>query len=204
MINKFKNSPVISVLTLNDVKQSLQVSEVLIKEGLSNLEITLRTPNALSCIEAIIKEFPKANVGAGTIIKKEQLIQVQDIGCDFAVSPGATTTLIQESKRIKMNYLPGASTPSEIIALMEEGIYFQKFFHAANSGGYKMLQAYATVFKDVQFCPTGGIGAKDFKKYLGLKNVVCLGGSWMVNTKSMCLEDIRSEAKNIISLIKEK
>lgn len=202
MINEFKNSPVIPVLTFNDVKESLKISEVLIAEGLTNLEITLRTPNAMSCIEAIVKEFPQANVGAGTIVKKEQLVQVQDIGCTFAVSPGATKTLIQESKRININYLPGASSPSEIISLMEEGIFFQKFFHAGNSGGYKMLQAYANIFEDVQFCPTGGIGQKDFQDYLDLKNVVCLGGSWMVNTKTMTYDDIQAEAKSIISKIK--
>ena len=202
MINDFKNSPVIPVLTFNDVKESLEISEVLVEEGLTNLEITLRTPNALACIEAIIKEFPSANVGAGTIVKKEQLLQIQNIGCNFAVSPGATKTLIKEAKRINMNYLPGASTPSEIIALMEEGIFFQKFFHAGNSGAYKMLQAYANIFEDVSFCPTGGIGQKDFKEYLELKNVVCLGGSWMVNTKTMSLNDIRSEAKNISSMLK--
>jgi len=202
MIKNFKNSPVIPVLTFNDVKESLKISEVLVQEGLTNLEITLRTPNALACIEAIAKEFPSANVGAGTIVKKEQLKQVQDIGCTFAVSPGATKTLIQEAKSLNLDYLPGASTPSEIIALMEEGIFFQKFFHAGNSGGYKMLQAYANIFEDVSFCPTGGIGQKDFKEYLGLKNVVCLGGSWMVNTKTMSLDDIRNEAKNISALIK--
>ncbi|MAC83140.1 MAG: 2-dehydro-3-deoxyphosphogluconate aldolase [Arcobacter sp.] len=201
MINEFKNSPVIPVLTFNDVNESLKISEILIQEGLTNLEITLRTPNAMSCIEAIVKEFPMANVGAGTIIKKEQLVQVQNIGCTFAVSPGATSSLIQEAKRIDMNYLPGASTPSEIISLIEEGIFFQKFFHAGNSGGYKMLQAYANIFEEVQFCPTGGIGQKDFQDYLNLKNVVCLGGSWMVNTKTMSLNDIQIEAKSITSVI---
>ncbi|KAB7886841.1 bifunctional 4-hydroxy-2-oxoglutarate aldolase/2-dehydro-3-deoxy-phosphogluconate aldolase [Poseidonibacter ostreae] len=201
MINEFKNSPVIPVLTFNDVNESLKISEILIQEGLTNLEITLRTPNAMSCIEAIVKEFPMANVGAGTIIKKEQLLQVQNIGCTFAVSPGATSSLIQEAKRIDMNYLPGASTPSEIISLIEDGIFFQKFFHAGNSGGYKMLQAYANIFEEVQFCPTGGIGQKDFQDYLNLKNVVCLGGSWMVNTKTMSLNDIQIEAKSITSVI---
>lgn len=202
MINKFINSPVIPVLTFNDVKESLQISEVLLQEGLCNLEITLRTPNAMACIEAIAKEFPSANVGAGTIVKKEQLQQIQDIGCTFAVSPGATKTLIQEAKRININYLPGASTPSEIIALMEEGIFFQKFFHAGNSGGYKMLQAYANIFEDVQFCPTGGIGQNDFKDYLKLKNVVCLGGSWMVDTNNIDLQNIKNAASAITRSIR--
>lgn len=203
MINKFINSPVIPVLTFDNVKESLKISEILVNEGLTNLEITLRTPNSMDCIEAIAKEFPSANVGAGTIVKKEQFQQVKDIGCTFAVSPGYTKSLVEESKKIGISYLPGVSTPSEIIGLLELGINFQKFFHAGNSGGYKMLQAYANIFTDVKFCPTGGIGESDFKDYLKLKNVICLGGSWMVNTKTMSHNDIKNSASLIIRSIRE-
>jgi 2-dehydro-3-deoxyphosphogluconate aldolase/(4S)-4-hydroxy-2-oxoglutarate aldolase len=82
-----------------------------------------------------------------------------------------------------MSYLSGALTPSEIIEILELGVTFQKFFHAGNSGGYKMLQAYANIFSEVKFCPTGGICAMDFTDYLNLDNVICLGGSWMVQIK---------------------
>ena len=205
MIQQFEQSPVIPVLTLNEINSSLKVAEVLIEEGLTNLEITLRTPNALSCIQAIAKEFPEANVGAGTIVRKEQLEQIKDVGCTFAVSPGFTKTLVEEARRIDMPYLPGASTPSEIIELLELGVTFQKFFHAGNSGGYKMLQAYANIFSEVKFCPTGGIGESDFKDYLKLNNVVCLGGSWMVPTKdieNMDFSNIKNAAHFIMSGIR--
>jgi len=205
IITQFENSPVIPVLTLNEINSSLKVAEALIDEGLTNLEITLRTPNALKCIEAIAKEFPTANVGAGTIVKKEQLQQIKDVGCTFAVSPGFTKTLVEEAKNINMPYLPGASTPSEIIELLELGVTFQKFFHAGNSGGYKMLQAYANIFADVKFCPTGGIGAMDFTDYLKLDNVLCLGGSWMVPNKDVengNYDKIKSAAALIRSSLK--
>jgi len=205
MIQQFENSPVIPVLTLNEINSSLKVAEVLIEEGLTNLEITLRTPNALACIEAIAKEFPEANVGAGTIVRKEQLQQIKDVGCTFAVSPGFTKTLVEEAKRIEMPYLPGASTPSEIIELLELGVTFQKFFHSGNSGGYKMLQAYANIFSEVKFCPTGGIGAMDFTDYLKLENVLCLGGSWMVPNKDVDNENydtIKNAASLIVSELK--
>jgi len=100
-----------------------------------------------------------------------------------------------------MPYLPGASTPSEIIELLELGVTFQKFFHAGNSGGYKMLQAYANIFSEVKFCPTGGIGATDFKDYLKLNNVVCLGGSWMVPSKDVDNENYET-IKNAAELIR--
>ena len=97
-----------------------------------------------------------------------------------------------------MPYLPGVSTPSEIIALSELGVTFQKFFHAGNSGGYKMLQAYASIFSDIKFCPTGGIGQDDFSTYLKLNNVVCVGGSWMVDTKNLNYDNIQKAAQHIM------
>jgi len=202
MIMQFEKSPVIPVLTFDEINSSLKIAEILVSEGLTNLEITLRTPNALNCIEAIIKEFPTANVGAGTIIKKEQLQQVKDVGCSFAVSPGFTKTLVEEAKKIDISYLPGASTPSEIIELSELGVTFQKFFHAGNSGGYKMLQAYANIFSQIKFCPTGGIGPNDFKDYLKLNNVVCLGGSWMVDSKNLNYKDIKNAANLIMGSLR--
>ncbi len=198
MIKRFESSPVIPVLTLDNVEESLRIADILVSEGLTNLEITLRTQNALECIEAINKEFPNSNVGAGTIVKKEQLQSVKDVGCTFAVSPGFTKSLVQEAKEVDIFYLPGSSTPSEIIELSELGINFQKFFHAGNSGGYKMLQAYANIFQEVKFCPTGGIGQSDFRDYLKLSNVICLGGSWMVDTKKMSFEEIKQATKLIV------
>ena len=180
MIEKFRSSPIIPVLTFNDIDDALKTSEDLIKRDMKNLEITLRTPNALKCIEAVVKEFPEAFVGAGTIVRKEQLVEVKEAGCGFAVSPGFTKSLVEEARRLNLGYLPGVSTPSEIIALSELGVSFMKFFHAGNSGGYKMLKAYADIFSEINFCPTGGISQEDYAEYLKLPNVICVGGSWIV------------------------
>jgi len=203
IIERFEKSPVIPVLTLNDKDEALKVAEALIEGGLSNLEVTLRTQNALVCIEALRKEFPDAIVGAGTVIKTEQLQQLKDVGASFAVSPGFTTSLVKKAQKIEMPYLPGVSTPSEIIALYELGVDFQKFFHAGNSGGHKMLKAYGSIFGDIKFCPTGGIGNSDFKDYLKLNNVLCLGGSWMVNMKDLNYKNIKNSATSIMKSVRE-
>jgi 2-dehydro-3-deoxyphosphogluconate aldolase/(4S)-4-hydroxy-2-oxoglutarate aldolase len=198
LINKFKNSPVIPVLTLNNVEDSLKISDILLTAGLTNLEITLRTPNSLQCIEAIIKKFPDANVGAGTIVNSKQLKKVKDIGCKFAISPGFTCELVNTAKEIDLNYLPGASTPAEIMQLMALDITFMKFFHAVNAGGHKMLKDYSNIFDTISFCPTGGISSKTYLEYLELPNVACIGGSWMVDTKKMTWVEIEKEANLIV------
>lgn len=168
IIEKLEQSPVIPVLTLDDKNEALKIAESLISGGMSNLEVTLRTKNALGCIEAIRREFPDVLVGAGTAVTTEQLLQLKNIGASFAVSPGFTTSLVEEAQKIGMPYLPGASSPSEIMALYELGVNFQKFFHAGNSGGLKMLKVYGGIFDDIRFCPTGGIDSSDFQEYLKL------------------------------------
>ena len=179
LIKQFEVFPTIPVLTFNAPYHALKTTEALLKKGLKNLEITLRTPHAPACIEAVIRTFPEATIGAGTLTKVEQFSMVKALGCDFAVSPGFTTEMIDAAADAEIPYLPGVSTPSEIIALSSLGINFQKFFHAGNAGGITMLKAYATIFPDILFCPTGGITAEDYQSYLALGNVLCVGGSWM-------------------------
>ena len=77
-------------------------------------------------------------------------------------------------------FLPGAITPSEVLRLMEHGISLMKFFPAESSGGVAALKAFAAPFSGVRFCPTGGIDLARAHDYLALKNVVCIGGTWMV------------------------
>lgn len=185
IIKQLKKVPVIPVLTFEDKKMALKISEALIEGGLNTLEITLRTSNALECIEAVKKEFPNILVGAGTILNKKQIKKVKNVGSDFAVSPGFTKELIKTSKKEKLPYLPGASTPSEIMKLIEQEVYFQKFFHASHSGGYKMLETYKSLFPEVDFCPTGGIKESDYKEYLSLSNVICIGGSWIITKEDI-------------------
>jgi 2-dehydro-3-deoxyphosphogluconate aldolase/(4S)-4-hydroxy-2-oxoglutarate aldolase len=200
IIQKFKNSPIIPVLTFDDINSSLQICQILIENNLTNLEVTLRTANSLRCIEAIKKEFSDVCIGAGTILQTKQLQQVKDVGCSFAVSPGFTKKLIKKSKQINMPYLPGVSSPSQIMQLSQLGIKFQKFFHAKNSGGANMLKAYSSIFKDIKFCPTGGISQDDYKDFLQLDNVLCLGGSWLVSQKDIKEKNYQNIKKLVLQL----
>ena len=203
-IQNFQNSPIIPVLSLDNIDESLFVCEALLEGGLTNVELTLRSPNAIKCIEQIALKLPEIYLGAGTITTIEQLIAVKNAGASFAISPGSSPKLLRKAKDIPIDYIPAASTPSEIMTLAEEGYTFQKFFHAKNSGGYAMLKTYASLFPNIKFCPTGGISKEDFIEYLKLPNVICVGGSWMVDSHDMNeknYEAIKNNAKNIMKTI---
>jgi 2-dehydro-3-deoxyphosphogluconate aldolase / (4S)-4-hydroxy-2-oxoglutarate aldolase len=175
-----RRAPVIPVLTIDDVGEGLELAAALIAGGLVVLEVTLRTPNALKTIAVLVKAFPEAIVGAGTIIEAAQIDAAVAAGAAFLVSPGTTPRLHEAAVRSPVPFLPGAATASEAMALHERGFRVLKFFPAEAAGGAKYLASLAAPLPDLLFCPTGGIDAEKARVYLELENVVCVGGSWMV------------------------
>lgn len=177
--NILKSVPVIPVIILNDIEHAIPLANALAEGGIRTLEITLRTTVALEAIKILKKKLPECIVGAGTVIKPSQLAEVKAVGADFAVSPGISSELIKAAKKENIPFLPGVATPSEILLAIQHGLSFLKFFPAALNGGVKMLHSFMSVFPDVQFCPTGGVTQENMMDYLSLKNVVCVGGSWL-------------------------
>lgn len=123
-----KKAPVVPVMVIEDVKQAAPLARALVAGGLPVLEITLRTEAALESMRAIMAEVEGAVVGAGTVLNKEQLYACEKIGCAFAVSPGSSPRLLDAADDCAMPLLPGGVTASEIMALLERGYHFQKFF----------------------------------------------------------------------------
>lgn len=174
-----KKAPVIPVMVIEDVKHAVLLARALVAGGLPVLEITLRTDTALESMRAIMAEVEGAIVGAGTVLNKEQLHACEKIGCAFAVSPGSSPRLLDAAEDCAMPLLPGAVTATEIMALLERGYHFQKFFPAEPAGGIAALSSLASPLPQVKFCPTGGITPEKARDYLKLPNVITLGGSWM-------------------------
>ena len=172
-------SPVMPVMVINQLDQAVPLAKALVEGGLKVLEITLRTPVALEAIRKIKAEVPGAIVGAGTIINTETLQQAIDAGAEFIVSPGVTDTLIAAALKTGVPILPGVATSSEVMKLLEMGVTAMKFFPAEAAGGIPMLKSFGGPLPQVTFCPTGGVNPKNAPEFLALKNVACVGGSWM-------------------------
>jgi 2-dehydro-3-deoxyphosphogluconate aldolase/(4S)-4-hydroxy-2-oxoglutarate aldolase len=151
----------------------------------------LRTEAAPWCIRAIKAEVSDAIVGSGTVLDEEGLTLSAELGCAFAVSPGATPTLTAAAQKTGIPLLPASRSPSEAMALLEQGYHFQKFFPAEQSGGAAYVSALASPLPQVKFCPTGGITADIAPSYLKLANVVTVGGSWMAPKSLIAGKDWR-------------
>ena len=174
-----QDAPVIPVIVLTDVAQAVLMARALVAGGIRMLEVTLRTPQALACIEAIAKSVPDAVVGAGTVRSAADAQASAAAGARFIVSPGYTSALGQACRDVGLPLLPGVATGSEIMMAQEDGLTELKFFPAMQAGGVAMLKAWGGPFGDVRFCPTGGVTAANATDFLALGNVVCVGGSWL-------------------------
>jgi 2-dehydro-3-deoxyphosphogluconate aldolase/(4S)-4-hydroxy-2-oxoglutarate aldolase len=167
------------VVVVDDLADAVPLARALVAGGLPAIELTLRTPVALDAIAAIASEVPEILVGAGTILTPAQARQAADAGARFLVSPGATPALLTGMAATGLPFLPGTSTVSEVLAVLEAGCTEMKFFPAEASGGTAWLSSIASPVPDARFCPTGGITAATAASYLALPNVGCVGGSWL-------------------------
>lgn len=153
------------------------------------LEVTLRTPAALEAIKLIAEQVPEAVVGAGTVTNAEQLNAVIAAGAKFAISPGMTRELLQAGKDAGIPLIPGIASISELMEGMGLGYSHFKFFPAEAAGGVKTLKSIYGPFADIRFCPTGGINEQNYREYLSLPNVSCVGGSWIVPDNAITSKD---------------
>ncbi|GAA6947105.1 bifunctional 4-hydroxy-2-oxoglutarate aldolase/2-dehydro-3-deoxy-phosphogluconate aldolase [Helicobacter pylori] len=172
-------SPIVPVVVIENIKDAVPLAQSLIEGGIQIIEVTLRSSCALEAIELIAKNVPKMRVGAGTILNPTQLEQAQNRGAEFLISPGLTIKLLEYAKKKDMPLIPGVSSSSEVMQALELGYNALKFFPAEYCGGVKLLNAFNGPFKEVKFCPTGGISADNMRSYLNLENVLCVGGSWL-------------------------
>ncbi len=171
---------ILPVLTVHTLEQARRVSAALLEGGLPAIELTLRTPVAIEALALLKRELPDVVVGAGTVLDVQQMQQAIDAGADFLVTPGTPAHMAEALAQAPLPVVPGAATPTELLALMHRGFRVCKLFPATAVGGLAMLKGLAGPLADLKLCPTGGIGEATAADYLAQPNVVCIGGSWMV------------------------
>ncbi|WP_067482448.1 bifunctional 4-hydroxy-2-oxoglutarate aldolase/2-dehydro-3-deoxy-phosphogluconate aldolase [Actinomadura hibisca] len=172
-------APVVPVVVLDDADAAVPLAKALVRGGLPAIEVTLRTPAALPAIERIAAEVPDAVVGAGTVVTPADAEKSAAAGARFLVSPGCTPALREAMTGTGLPFLPGVSSATEALALLEHGITAMKFFPAEAAGGIPYLKSLGGPLPQIRFCPTGGISLDNAPRYLALPNVGCVGGSWL-------------------------
>jgi len=183
------HGPVIPVIVIQRVEDAVPLARALVAGGVRVLEVTLRTPVALQCMAAIVREVPEAIVGAGTIRSVADAEAAKDAGCRFGVSPGYLSDIGHACRNLGLPLLPGVATASEVMSANAAGYDFLKFFPATAAGGMPLLKALAGPFPDVVFCPTGGVTPESAPQFLALPNVKVCGGSWLTPQDAVDAKD---------------
>jgi 2-dehydro-3-deoxyphosphogluconate aldolase/(4S)-4-hydroxy-2-oxoglutarate aldolase len=178
LLDIMRTSAVIPVIAIDDPEHAVPLAKALVAGGIRVLEVTLRTPHGLGAIKAMTA-VEGAIVGVGTLTQPEEFAAARDAGAVFGVSPGLTPALVAAAKSSGLPLLPGVMTPSEVMVAREQGFRQLKLFPAVPAGGVGMLNGIAGPLPDVTFCPTGGISQETAPQFLKLKNVACVGGSWL-------------------------
>jgi len=178
---KIKEKSIVVTVVIDDIDNALPLAEVLQKEGINVVEVTLRTECAVKAIQMIASEFPKMVVGAGTVLNVKQVEEVKRAGAQFAVSPGLNVEVVDAANEIGLSFMPGVCTPTEVEKAMTRGCKILKFFPAEGIGGVDYLKSMAAPYSHlgIRFIPLGGIDESNFTRYLQLDCVLAVGGSWL-------------------------
>ena len=192
-------SPIVPVIALENVEDAIPLAQTLLEAGILIMEITLRTEAGLGSIEAISKAMPQMHVGAGTVLNESDFKKAVDHGAQFIFSPGISEELMQMSKDLDVALIPGVATASEVMLAKNNGFEHCKLFPATLAGGVDALKAFSGPFPSMYFCPTGGVNLENLNNFLALKNVLCVGGSWIVPSDTIKNKDF----EKIIKLCKE-
>ncbi|MBO7174141.1 MAG: bifunctional 4-hydroxy-2-oxoglutarate aldolase/2-dehydro-3-deoxy-phosphogluconate aldolase [Spirochaetaceae bacterium] len=199
--NKIGEVGIIPVIKLNRVEEAVPLAQALLAGGIPVAEVTFRTEAAAEGIATIRREFPQMLVGAGTVLSTEQATAAIDAGAQFVVSPGSNGKIIDRVLTAGVAMIPGVATPTEIEAAMEKGLRVLKFFPAEALGGIAMLKALSGPYPQIKFVPTGGISAGNMKEYLHQKNVLAVGGSWMIHSDLEIVQQLCQEAQKSVGSV---
>jgi 2-dehydro-3-deoxyphosphogluconate aldolase/(4S)-4-hydroxy-2-oxoglutarate aldolase len=201
---QLEKAGIIAVLVMDDAGNAVRVARTLLDNGVTAMELTLRTEAALESLQRIIKEVPEMNAGVGTILKKDQLADVKQAGASFGVAPGYNAAIVEHAQKIGLPFAPGIATPSEIEGAVSQGCRILKYFHAEGMGGTRYLKGIHAPygFLKLRYIPLGGLKLSNIREYLEMPEIIAIGGSWIAPRNVIHNEDWDRIAQNAADAVK--
>ncbi len=198
MFTELDKRKAIAVLIIDNSEDAVLLAKTLIDNGISAMELTLRTPAALESITAIKNAVPEMLTGAGTVLTPQQVEDVTKAGADFAVSPGVNPRVLDKANELSLPFAPGIITPSDIEQALEFGCKVLKFFPAEVSGGLDYLKAMSAPYQHLglKYIPLGGLNSDNIESYLKSPLISAVGGSWIAGRKLIQNKDWKTIAEN--------
>ncbi|MBO0455836.1 bifunctional 4-hydroxy-2-oxoglutarate aldolase/2-dehydro-3-deoxy-phosphogluconate aldolase [Enterococcus hulanensis] len=198
--SQLQSARLLPIITLKSEKQISIIKKVIEKSSIEMVEIAFRSELAAKAIEEF-STLENVSVGAGTVKTLEQARIAVDAGSKFLVSPGYNPEVVKYASDKNIPITPGVLTPTEILKGMNEAnITVFKIFPANIIGGLTAIKALSGPFYDVDFLPTGGVNKDNFIEFLQEPQIICVGGSFIIND-SINESEITSEIEKINDLV---
>ena len=189
---------IIAVLEIDDLETAVPVAEALMRGGVSEIELTLRTPCAVEAISEIVRNVPGMLVGAGTVIREDQIDQALAAGARFGFAPGFNPRVVKKAKAVGFPFAPGVSTASELEGAVELGCDVLKLYPAEILGGLRYLNSLAGPYSylGLKYIPLGGMTLESMPAWAGSDRVLAIGGSWIAKRAIVKARDYALIEKN--------
>ena len=196
---------IVPVVRAAGVEEARQAVDAILAGGIPVVEITMTVPGAVEVIRSVVRQFAgKVLVGAGTVVTREQALACLDAGAQFLVSPGLSVAMMRAARERNTLAVPGALTPTELMAASAEGAEVVKIFPCGSVGGPKYLKALRGPFPNAKVIPTGGVNAGNAAEYIAAGAFAIGVGSDLVDTAALRQgkpEKIVAAAKELVAAV---
>lgn len=200
----FPGIPVLAVLRGISPDDILAIADHLIEQDIRRIEVTLNSPNAMRSMELLLSRHRgDALIGAGTVLDRQEVKRLAEIGCEIVVSPNLDLDVVAATKEKGMLSCPGVFTPSEAFAALKAGADILKYFPADVCGPVAIKAWRAVLPKDTNIVATGGTNADTLSTWLSA-GVDMIGVGNALYKPGDSTEDVASKAAALAKAYKEK
>lgn len=197
---------IIPAVRLHSESEALFAAEAMCGSGIPIVEVTMTVPGAVRVIGELARHGAGMIVGAGTVFDVETAARCLDAGAGFLTSPGLDLEIVDFALKREVVILPGALTPSEVMAAWKAGADFVKVFPCAEVGGPEYIRALKAPFPNIPLIASGGVNQKNAAEYI-LAGAAALGiGQQLIHQnaiKRRQREWIQELARRYISMVNE-
>lgn len=198
-ISKIHEIGIVPVVRAAHVDEARKAVDAIHSGGISIIEITMTVPNAPAMIKELVRHYgSRVLTGAGTVTTAKQAEVCLDAGAQFLVSPGLSVGVLQTAARRGVLAIPGALTPTEVMAAIEAGAQLIKIFPCGSTGGPKHIKALKAPFPETRLIPTGGVNANNAAEYFAAGSFALGVGADLVDLAAIR----RDETAKIIDMAK--
>jgi 2-dehydro-3-deoxyphosphogluconate aldolase/(4S)-4-hydroxy-2-oxoglutarate aldolase len=203
---RIEHTGVVPVVRARNTEQAWLACRALCAGGVDVLEVTMTVPDAPNLIRELVAQLgSEILVGAGTVLDAETARACIRAGAQFIVSPGFDPDIVRAAHEADKPALPGALTPTEIMAAMRAGADIIKLFPASALGGAKYLRALRAPFESARFLPTGGVNATTARDFIAAGAVALGAGSELIDPQALARGDgatITERARELVAAVR--